>query len=64
MDKTFSDKKLSSLEARYINKGEAYLKKIETSKYPKLQNIYSDMSSKNYAKSNDISDLRKRLSNG
>lgn len=64
MDKTFSDKKLSSLEARYINKGEAYLKKIETSKYPKLQSIYSDMSSKNYAKSNDISDLRKRLSNG
>ena len=64
MDKTFSDKRLSSLEAKYVSKGEAYLKKIETSKYPKLQSIYSDMSSKNYAKSNDISDLRKRLSDG
>ena len=64
MNKTFSDKKLSSLEAKYVSKGEAYLKKIETSKYPKLQSIYSDMSSKNYVKSNDISDLRKRLSTG
>ena len=64
MDKTFSDTKLSSLEKKYVSKGEAYMKKFESSKSSTMQNIYSNASSKNYAKSKAVADLRKRLENG
>lgn len=64
MDKTFSDTKMSSLEKKYVSKGEAYMKKFESSKSSLMQNIYSNVSSKNYAKSNAVADLRKRLENG
>ena len=64
MDRQFSDTKLSSLEAKYINKGAEYVKKSKLSLDQNKQSVYSDKASKYYAKGNDIKELRERIHGG
>lgn len=63
MNKEFSTTNLSSLERKYINKGEQHLKKRNISTSSSMQSFYEVRSSKNCAKSRAAADLRERLTN-
>lgn len=60
MDKEFSETKLSSLEKKYTQRGEAYLKKIVDSSSDKQKTSYSEKASKNFAKSEELRDIREK----
>lgn len=61
MDKTFSDKKLTELEKKYVSKGEEYLKKIADTSDAKKQSAYSDKVSKYQSKRDEVKNLRETL---
>lgn len=63
MDKEFSETKLSSLEKKYTQRGEAYLKKITDSSSDKQKTSYSEKASKNFAKSEELRDIREKTRN-
>lgn len=60
MDKEFSETKLSSLEKKYTQRGEAYLKRIVDSSSDKQKTSYSEKASKNFAKSEELRDIREK----
>ena len=61
MDKTFSSKKLSSLEKKYIAKGEAYIKKVGLTTLSKKQTVYNNKATANYDRSSEYKKLREKL---